>query len=264
LYKRVQKRIILPTTHFTVEGFPEMAQEQDAHGSVENLILASLPAEERARLLSQMERVELPRGLVVIEPEEAIPYAYFPAGALISLVSMTEEGRAVEVGTIGREGMAGLPIVLGGGTTPMRSVVQIEGGAYRLRAGLARREFDAGGALQKALHRYMHALFVASSQSAACNALHRLEGRLCRWLLVASDGVGSESLPLTHEYLAIMLGVRRAGVTEACGLLRDEGLIDYTRGMIRLTDREGLEDMACECYQVQRKEFDRMLGRDSI
>ena len=241
-----------------------MAQEQDTRGGVENLILASLPAEERARLLPQMERVELPRGQVVIEPEAPIPYAYFPAGALISLVAMMEDGRAVEAGTIGRHGMAGLPIVLDGGTTPMRSVVQIEGGAYRLRAESAKREFDAGGALQKALHRYMHALFVASSQSAACNALHPLEGRLCRWLLVAGDGVGSDSLPLTHEYLAIMLGVRRAGVTEACGLLRDKGLIDYTRGKIHLTDRGGLEDVACECYRVVRKEFDRVLGRDSI
>ncbi len=227
---------------------------------VENLILASLPPAERTYLLAHMERVNLPRGETVIEPEEAIPYVYFPVGALVSLVSITEEGRSVEAGTIGREGMAGLPVVLGAGTTPMRSVVQIEGGAYRMRAREAKAEFDGGGALQKALHRYIHALFVASAQAAACNRLHPMEGRLCRWLLVAGDGVQSESLPLTHEYLAIMLGVRRAGVTEACGLLRDQGLIDYTRGTIRLTDRGGLEEVACECYQIVRREFERVLG----
>lgn len=231
-------------------------------GEVENLILALLPAGERERLLSLTERVTLPRGEVVIESESHIPHVYFPAGALISLVSLTAEGKSVEAGVIGREGMAGLPVVLGGGTTPMRSVVQIEGAAYRLRADAARREFNGGGALQAALHRYVHALLVAFSQSAACNRLHPLEGRLCRWLLVASDGVSSDTLPLTHEYLSTMLGTRRAGVTEACLLLREEGLIDYGRGRIRLTNRKGLEEVACECYQVVRKEFERVLGAE--
>ena len=142
----------------------------------------------------------------------------------------------------------------------MRSVVQIEGGAYKLKADTARAEFERGGALQKALHRYMHALFVAFSQSAACNRLHPTEGRLARWLLIASDGVRAETLPLTHEYLAVMLGMRRAGVTEACVFLREREVIDYRRGQIQITDREGLEGVACVCYRIVKKEFDRVLS----
>jgi CRP-like cAMP-binding protein len=226
---------------------------------VENRILSSMPPAERDRLLERMEHVSLPLGQTVVAPEESIPHVYFPTGALISLVSLMEDGKSVEAGVIGCEGMAGLPVVLGGGATPMRSVVQIEGGAYRLRADLAKAEFDRGGALQKALHRYMHALLVAFSQSAACNRLHPTEGRLARWLLIASDGVQADTLPLTHDYLAVMLGMRRAGVTEACVFLRERRIIDYHRGKIQITDREGLEGVSCECYQIVKKEFDRVL-----
>ncbi|MBD0371042.1 MAG: Crp/Fnr family transcriptional regulator [Pyrinomonadaceae bacterium] len=236
-----------------------VAKEQTGR-VVENRILASILPEERERLLTQMEHVRLPLGKTIIAPEERIPYVYFPTGALISLVSLMEDGKAVEAGVIGCEGMAGLPIVLGGGTTPMRSVVQIEGSAYKMRADAVKAEFDRGGALQQVLHRYMHALLIAFSQSAACNRLHPVEGRLTRWLLIASDGVQSETLPLTHEYLAAMLGMRRAGVTEACVLLRNKGFIDYRRGQIHLTDREGLEGEACECYLIVKKEFDRVLA----
>lgn len=226
---------------------------------VENQLLSSMLSAERERLLSLMEHVRLPLGQTIIEPEESIPHVYFPTGALISLVALMEDGRTVEAGVIGCEGMAGLPVVLGGGTTPMRSVVQIEGSAYKLRAHLAKAEFDKGGALQKALLRYTHALLIAFSQSAACNRLHPVEGRLARWLLIASDGVQADTLPLTHEYLAVMLGMRRAGVTEACLSLRDKGCIDYRRGTMQITNREGLESVACECYEIVKKEFDRVL-----
>jgi CRP-like cAMP-binding protein len=236
-----------------------MLSKQETGRVVENRILTSIALAERERLLSLMEHVRLPLGQTIIAPEDPIPHVYFPTGALISLVSLMENGKAVEAGVIGCEGMAGLPVLLGGGTTPMRSVVQIEGGAYRLRADRAKAEFDRGGALQKALHSYMHALFIAFSQSAACNRLHPIEGRLARWLLIASDGVQAEMLPLTHDYLAIMLGIRRPGVTEACVFLRNRGFIDYSRGQIRIPNREGLESVACECYQVVKKEFDRVL-----
>lgn len=226
---------------------------------MENRLLSSMLSAERERLLSLMEHVRLPLGQTLIAPEESIPHVYFPTGALISLVSLMEDGKTVEAGVIGCEGMAGLPVVLGGGTTPMRSVVQIEGSAYKLRADLAKAEFDKGGALQKALLRYTHALLIAFSQSAACNRLHPVEGRLARWLLIASDGVQADTLPLTHEYLAVMLGMRRAGVTGACVLLRDQGCIDYHRGTIQITNREGLESVACECYEIVKKEFDRVL-----
>jgi CRP-like cAMP-binding protein len=240
-------------------GSAIMLAKEETGRVVENRLLASLLPEERERLLTQMEHVRLPLGQTIIAPEDSIPYVYFPTGALLSLVSLMEDGRSVEAGVIGCEGMAGLPVVLGGGTTPMRSVVQIEGGAYRLQADAAKAEFDRGGAVQKALHRYMHALLIAFSQSAACNRLHPVEGRLARWLLIAGDGVQADTLPLTHEYLAVMLGMRRAGVTEACVLLRDQGCIDYHRGIIQITNREGLESVACECYAIVKKEFDRVL-----
>jgi CRP-like cAMP-binding protein len=237
-----------------------MSTKQETGRVVENRILALFPPVERARLLSQMEYVRLPLGQTIIEPGEPISYVYFPTGAMISLVSITGAGKSVEAGVIGVEGMAGLPVILGGGTTPMRSVVQIAGSAYRVRAQVAKAEFDRGGTLQRALHLYMHALFVAFSQSAACNRLHPTVGRLARWLLIASDGVQSETLYLTHDYLAVMLGMRRAGVTEACGLLRDNSLIDYFRGRIQIINRPGVEGVACECYHMVKKEFDRMLG----
>jgi CRP-like cAMP-binding protein len=226
---------------------------------LENRILAALPPNEKARLLPHMEQVELPLGQVVISPEETIPYVYFPTGALISLVSIMEDGRGVEAGVIGYEGMAGLPVILGGGTTPMRSVVQMKGSAVRVKASAAKAEFERGGALQKALYGYMHALLVAFSQSAACNRLHPTEGRLARWLLIASDGIQSDFMPLTHEYLSTMLGIRRAGVTEACLVLKDRGLIDYNRGRLQILERKGLRGVACECYEIVKKEFDRLL-----
>ena len=237
-----------------------MLPEQETGRVVENQILAYLPHGEREGLLQLMEHVDLPLGQTIIAPEESIPAVYFPTGALISLVALMEDGRAMECGTIGREGMAGLPVVLADGITPMRSVVQIGGSAYRLKADAAKAEFDKGGAFQNAIHLYMHALFVTSSQTAACNRLHPTEGRLARWLLIASDGVESDTLRLTHEYLAVMLGMRRAGVTEACGFLREKGFIDYSRGKIRITNRKGLEGEACECYRIVRNEYDRLLG----
>jgi CRP-like cAMP-binding protein len=226
---------------------------------VENRLLAKLPPEERAGLLSRMEQVYLPLGTVIIEPEEPIRELYFPTGALISLVSLTEEGKSVEAGVVGCEGMAGIPSLLGDGTTPMRSVVQIEGAAIKARAEVVQAEFAKAGALQKAIYGYLHALMVAFSQSAACNRLHPIEGRLARWLLIASDAIQSETLHLTHEYLSTMLGIRRAGVTQAAVYLRSLRVIDYHRGEIHITDRKGLEDASCECYEVVKDEFNRML-----
>jgi CRP-like cAMP-binding protein len=226
---------------------------------VENRLLAKLPPEERAGLLSHMEQVYLPLGKVIIEPEEPIRDVYFPTGALISLVSLSQEGKSVEAGIIGCEGMAGLPSLLGDGTTSMRSLVQIEGTAIKTRADVIQAEFAKAGALQKAVYGYLHALLVAFSQSAACNRLHSVEGRLARWLLIASDGIQSETIHLTHEYLSTMLGIRRAGVTQTAVYLRSIGVIDYHRGEIHITDRKGLEAISCECYAVVKGEFDRML-----
>jgi CRP-like cAMP-binding protein len=170
------------------------------------------------------------------------------------------DGSTVEAGVAGRKGMAGLPVVLGVDSTPIQSVVQIPGTAIKLKAKVIRDAFNRGGALQSRLLTYAHALFIEAAQSAACNACHHLDARLARWLLTSSDGVESDDLPLTQEFIATMMGVRRAGVTCAALTLRESGLINYNRGHIEILDRNGLEDAACECYRVIRDQFKSLVS----
>jgi CRP-like cAMP-binding protein len=207
-----------------------------------------------------MEQVSLSHGQRLILPHEPIGFVYFPLNSLLSLVTVMEDGSTVEAGSIGREGMAGLPILLDAGTTPSQTLTQIPGQAVRVKAQIIKEAFDAGGALQKILHRYIHTTIVIGSQTAACNRLHQIEARLCRWLLMSSDGVGSEELFLTQEFLSTMLGVRRAGVSEAASQLQGKGLIRYQRGRIQIVDRKSLETAACECYGVVRAEYERLFG----
>ncbi len=225
-----------------------------------NRLLASLPSEELTALQPHMEQVSLSHGHPIILPDEPIPFVYFPLNSLLSLVTAMEDGSMVEAGSIGREGMAGLPILLDADTTPSQTLTQIPGKAVRVKAEIIKEAFDKGGALQKILHRYIHTTIVLGSQTAACNRLHHIEARLCRWLLMSSDGVGSEELFLTHEFLATMLGVRRAGVSEAASKLMDKGLIRYRRGRIQIVDRKSLETSACECYRAVKAEYDRLFG----
>lgn len=227
---------------------------------MQNRLLAGLTSEELERLHPHLEQVSLSHGQVIILPDEPIEFVYFPLNSLLSLVTVMEDGSTVEASAIGREGMAGLPILLDAGTTPMRTLTQIPGKAVRIKAKIIKQEFDRGGALQKLLYRYIHTIIVIGSQSAACNRLHHLEARLCRWLLMSSDGVGSTELPLTQEFLATMLGVRRAGVTEAASQLQSKGLIRYQRGYIQIIDTKSLETAACECYGVVKAEYDRLFG----
>ncbi|MGB7924925.1 MAG: Crp/Fnr family transcriptional regulator [Pyrinomonadaceae bacterium] len=237
-----------------------MSTRQQTSARTGNRLLDRLPGEELEALRPHLERVELAHGQTLIMPDEPIPYLYFPVTALASLVTLLEDGSTVEAGSVGREGMVGIPVLLDAATTPMQTVAQIPGQALRVRAGAFKEEFDKDGALHKLLHRYIHTLFVVASQSAACNRRHRVEARLCRWLLMSSDGVGSNELGLTQEFLATMLGVRRAGVTEAALMLQEAGLIDYTRGRIRILKRERLEATTCECYGMVKDEYDRLLG----
>ncbi len=227
---------------------------------MQNRLLAGLTSEELKRLHPHLEEVSLSHGQALILPDEPIEFVYFPLNSLLSLVTLMEDGSTVEASSIGREGMAGLPILLDAGTTPMRTLTQIPGKAVRIRAKIIKQEFDRGGALQKLLYRYIHTIIVIGSQSAACNRLHHLEARLCRWLLMSSDGVGSTQLPLTQEFLATMLGVRRAGVTEAATQLQSKGLIRYQRGYIQIIDTKSLETAACECYGIVKAEYDRLFG----
>jgi CRP-like cAMP-binding protein len=225
-----------------------------------NRLLALLPTAEFELLRGRAEVVRLRHGQHVIVPDEPIQEVYFPFTCLLCLVTTMEDGATVESGTIGREGMSGIPVVLNAGQTTMPTFCQIPGDALRVKSGLMKEVYERSEEVRRTLNRYVHTVVVVGSQSAACNALHRVEARMCRWLLMSSDGVGSAEVNLTQEYLAEMLGVRRPGVTEVAGKLRAEGLIDYSRGIIRITDRAGMERLACECYGKVRGEYERLFG----
>lgn len=207
-----------------------------------------------------LEAVEMTHGQLLIQPNEPIPFVYFPTTALASLVTVLQDGATVESGSVGCEGVVGLPVLLDAGTTSMQTLIQIPGQVIRVKSDVTKTVFDRQGAFYNLIHRYIHTLLVVASQSAACNRHHALKLRLCRWLLMSSDGVGSEELALTQEFLSTMLGVRRSGVTEAALQLQQEQLITYSRGKIRILDRKKLETSACECYQMVKNEFDRLLG----
>jgi len=237
-----------------------MSTTRQAHLPTQNRLLASLPREELELLSPHLEQVWLPHGQMIISSDEPIAFVYFPLNCLLSMVVVMENGATVESGSVGREGMAGLPIVLDAATTPMETMAQIPGQAIRIKAEILKEAFNRGGMLQKILYRYIHTVIIVSSQTAACNRLHRLEARLCRWLLMSSDGIGSEQLYLTQEFLATMLGVRRSGVSEAASQLQSNGLINYQRGQIKIVNRKSLETSACECYAAVKAEYERLFG----
>jgi CRP-like cAMP-binding protein len=224
--------------------------------SNENYILAHLPREEYERIQTHLEPVELRLGQVVQVAGEIMEYVYFPRNSMISLISHTAAGESVEVGIVGFEGMTNISSVLMVDRAPHEGLVQIADGAMRMRVPALRDEFKRGGALQKLLLRYTQGLLLQTSQVAACNRLHPLSERLARWLLMSYDRCACGDLPFTQEFLALMLGVRRAGVTEAALVLQAEGYITYRRGHIQLLDKEGLEDFSCDCYAVVKTEFD--------
>jgi CRP-like cAMP-binding protein len=226
----------------------------------ENRLLALLPAAELETLRRHAEVVSLRHGNHVIVPDRPINDVYFPLTCLLSLVTTMEDGATVESGTIGREGMSGIPVLLNAGQTTMPTFCQIPGDAVKVKSEHVRDLYEQSRDVRRILNRYVHTVVVVGSQSAACNALHRVEARMCRWLLMSSDGVASDEVNLTQEYLAAMLGVRRPGVTEVAGKLRSEGLIDYTRGSIRILDRPGMERHACECYGRVKGEYERLFG----
>ena len=220
-----------------------------------NLLLTALPTEDYQRLEPHLELVPLSLHQSIYEIGEVIPYVYFPRCAIVSLVITLEDGSTMEAGMVGQEGMAGLPVLLGGMTKAHHAFVQVAGEGWRLKTAVLQAEFDRGGAFQKILLRYAQALFAQVAQTGVCNRFHPIEERLARWLLLVSDCVQAEEFSLTQEFIAQMIGVRRAGVTVAAGTLSQAGLIHYTRGRIKITDRAGLEDFSCECYKMVREEF---------
>ena len=225
-----------------------------------NRVLASLPAREYKRLQTHLEPIELKFGQALYEPGKAIRYVYFPIDCLISLLTAVDKRRTLEVGMVGNEGMAGMPFILGMGVSGVRAIVQGAGTALRMASAPFRIEFERNPSLQGALYRYTYALMAQVSQTAACNRFHEAEPRLSRWLLMTRDRVGSDEFPLTHEFLAHMLGVRREGVTEAASALKRRKLISYNRGKIRILDVRGLKASSCSCYQIVKTVFDRAQG----
>ena len=226
----------------------------------ENRILGALPRGEYAHLSPHLEPMRLPAGRILYGAGDAVRHAYFPRGGMISLLSVTEGGAAVEVGMMGNEGVVGLPAVLRGNVTPYQVVVQIQANAVRVPANVLRAEFDRGGRLQDLLLRYANTLITQLAQSAACNRFHSMRARLCRWLLVSHDRTEGDTLDFTQEFLSQMIGAPRARVSVVAGSLQRAGIIRYSRGRIRILDRRRLEVASCECYRIVRKEMDHFLA----
>jgi CRP-like cAMP-binding protein len=228
-------------------------------GSKQNQLLSVLPTEEYNRLAPQLQPIELPLGKVLYESGASMDWVYFPTDSIVSLLYVMENGSSGEIAVVGYEGIVGIALFMGGQTMPNRAVVQSAGRAYRLKGQFLTQEFNRGGDLQHLLLRYTLALLTQMGQTAVCNRHHTVDQQLCRWLLLSLDRLPSNELSMTQELIANMLGVRREGVTEAARKLQKVGLIEYHRGKITVIDRPGLERRVCECYQVVKDEFDRLL-----
>ena len=232
---------------------------QEPHDPRQNHLLAALPAQDRERLLPHLERVPMPLGHVLYESGSELRHVYFPTTSIVSLLYVMIDGASAEIAVVGNDGILGVALFMGGETMPNRAVVQSAGHAYRLQGALLKQEFNRSGELQHLLLRYTQALLTQMAQTAVCNRHHSVDQQLCRWLLLSLDRLPSNELTMTQELIANMLGVRRDGVTEAAGKLQHAGLIEYHRGRITVVDRPGLEARVCECYEVVKKEFDRLL-----
>lgn len=225
-----------------------------------NGILAALPEDEYQRLDPYLTLVDLSSGNILYEPQELIETVYFPVSALISIVSTLDDGITTEIGLIGNNGIIGLPVVLGSRRSSNRIIVQVSNTAIKVAAQVLKKEFDRQGELQRLLLLYSEARLIQVSQQAVCNRHHSIEERLARWLLTVADSIESNELPLTQEFIANMLGVRRSSVTVAAGILQRAGMIRYSRGKITILDRTALENTTCECYDHLKHEFQRLLG----
>jgi len=233
------------------------------HDPRQNHLLAALPQQEYARLLSDLDLVPMPLGEVLYEPGTQMRHVYFPTTCIVSLLYVMEDGASAEIAVVGNEGIVGVSLFMGGESTTSRAVVQSAGHAYRLKAQLLKDEFYRAGPMQQLLLRYTQALLTQMAQTAVCNRHHTVDQQLCRWLLLSLDRLPSNDLTMTQELIANMLGVRREGVTEAAGELQRAGLIEYRRGHITVLNRAGLEARVCECYAVVKKELDRLLPYES-
>ena len=238
---------------------PVLKSNSDGGRSV-NRLLATLPKKEYELLLPKLKTVDLVLGEELYDPGDVIKYVYFPNDSIISLISKLSETSWLEVGMVGNEGMAGLPVFMGVNSSSMRALVQGSGTAMRMSSAAMRMEATRIGGLHRILHRYSHSLLTQVSQSSACNRFHLVDARLARWLLMTHDRLGAEEFPLTQEFLSHMLGVRREGVSKAAGALQAAKLIRYSRGVITLLNRRGLEAKSCGCYAIIKAETDTYLN----
>jgi CRP-like cAMP-binding protein len=235
---------------------PQRVEADSLNGLLTNKLLSALPADDFSRLFPHLEPVALAAGEVLYKLDAEMRHAYFPETAVVSHLHILSEGGMTEADMVGREGMTGLSAVFGAPAPSYLTEVALGGSALRIRVDTLRQEFERCGALQQLLHRYASGRIALLSRRAVCNGNHRVEERLCTWLLMVHDRAGDTPLALTHERISRHLGTRRAGVTSAATVLRDRGVIGYTRGYIRVLDREALQGAACECYPAVRESFD--------
>ena len=237
-----------------------MSNTKILRGPPGNRLLAALPRSEYQRLRPKLEIVDLVFGNILYNAGDNITHVHFPNDSIVSLLSVVAERSTLEVGIVGNEGMAGLSVFMGVDVSRNRALVQGAGTAMRMKADAFRGESNQLGALHRLLHRYSHSLLTQISQSAACNRFHTVDTRLARWMLMTHDRMGTDKFQLTQDFMANMLGVRREGVSKAAGALQKKKLIHYTRGMITVLNREGLEKAACPCYQIIKDESESFLG----
>ena len=228
--------------------------------SLRNRLLELLPPGDFEFLRPHLKKIKFTYRLPLYEAYKPSEFVYFPVTGVASLVNTMADGNASEVGTIGNEGMIGLPIILGDEIAPTSVYIQVPGEGLRLPAKVMRDALERRSALRRVMGHYVHAFFNQVAQSAACNHFHSLDQRSCRWLLMTHDRVQSPQFMLTQEFLAMMLGVRRSSVTVAANKLKRLNLIKYHRGLVTILNRKGLEKRTCECYAVSKHEFDRLLG----
>lgn len=228
--------------------------------SVRNRLLSALSAEDFALLSAHLAQVDLEKGRLLYDPGDQITSIYFPIDAVISLLTLMENGEAIESSTIGREGALGLQAAAMPRESLSRAIVQVPGRAYRVSAAVAHEAWKRSEGLRALIDRHSEAVYAHAIQSVACNALHSVESRFCRWLLSCHDRIDSNTVNLTQEFLADMLGVQRTTVTAVARLLQSKGLIRYRRGVVDILDRQGLEQAACECYGAVQRTYARLLG----
>jgi len=243
----------------TRSGKPAAKCASSSPSPLQNHLLAVLPKKIQDRIFPQLELVYFPLGKVLYESGDTLRHVYFPTDTIVSLLYVMENGASAEISVVGNEGVVGVALFMGGESTPSRAVTQSAGHAYRLAGQKLKDEFNLHGEVLHLLLRYTQSLITQMAQTAVCNRHHSIDQQLCRWLLLAMDRLQGSEINMTQELIANMLGVRREGVTEAAGKLQKLGVINYNRGHITVLDRFRLEQLSCECYEVVRRETERLL-----